>query len=242
MANARVHVLDRCLGLAPAGVTGELFVAGAGVARGYLARPALTAERFIADPFAGDGSRMYRTGDLGRWRAGGLLEFTGRADEQVKVRGFRVELGEVEAALAACPGVRAAAVTAYGQDGDRRLAAWLVPADPATGLSAATELRALLAARLPDHMIPSAFTELAAFPLTPNGKVDRAALPDPDGTRMPAGRVRAPRHRDRGAAGRDLGRGAAGGPGRDRRQLLRPGRPLAAGHPGDLAGAGGVRG
>jgi amino acid adenylation domain-containing protein len=178
LPSARVHVLDQHLTRVPVGVPGELFAAGAGVARGYLGRPELTAERFVADPFAADGSRMYRTGDRVRWRADGRLEFLGRADHQMKVRGYRVEPGEVEAALCAHPAVAAAVVTAHKEG----LAAYLVPDDPETGLPPIGELRAYLHRSLPDHMIPSAVVELAALPLTANGKLDRAALPAPGET------------------------------------------------------------
>ena len=192
-ANTRVYVLDGQLGLVPAGVAGELFVGGAGLARGYLGRPALTAERFVADRFGGGGGRLYRTGDRARWRRDGQLEYLGRADQQVKVRGFRVELEEIEAALRDHPGV-GDAVAAVREDagGDQRLAAWLVPAGPA-GIPAADELRAFLGGRLPGFMIPAVFTELAALPLTPNGKIDRAALPAPDATRPEVGGYLAPR-------------------------------------------------
>jgi acyl carrier protein len=175
LAGTVVYVLDRFLAPVPAGVAGELFIAGPGVARGYGGRPGLTAGRFVADRFAGDGSRMYRSGDRVRWGAGGELEFLGRADEQVKVRGYRIEPGEVEAALGAHQAVRTAAVVAAGADGDRRLVAYLVPSG-AAGIPAAGELRGYLLGSLPEYMVPAVFAEVAALPLTPNGKVDRVAL------------------------------------------------------------------
>ncbi|MET7339627.1 AMP-binding protein, partial [Nonomuraea sp. NPDC005650] len=237
-------VLDRHLNPVPVGVPGELFIAGAGLTRGYLDRPALTAGRFVAHPFAGDGSRLYRTGDVAAWRPDGQLAFLGRTDHQVKIRGFRIEPGEIQHALTAHPHIAAALVTTHqastntGTDNDndndtitvngtstangngngirtgaansnddgvgsgdgvgkgdgqggrggkagagQRLVAYLVPADPAVGVPAADDLRAYLAAGLPEYMIPSVFIELAAFPLSPNGKIDRAALPVPDGSR-----------------------------------------------------------
>ncbi|MEO3814955.1 amino acid adenylation domain-containing protein [Sphaerisporangium sp. B11E5] len=167
----RVFVLDEFLRLVLPGVVGELYVAGAGVARGYVGRPGLTAERFVACPFE-VGERMYRTGDLVRWGADGQLEFVGRVDDQVKIRGFRVELGEVEHVLARCPGVDAVAVTAYGAD--RRLVAYLV------GQVEVEEVRAWARGVLPDYMVPSVFMLVESLPLTVSGKVDRRALPEPD--------------------------------------------------------------
>ena len=178
VANARVYVLDAALRPQPLGVPGELFIGGPGVARGYLGRPGLTAERFVPDPFApAPGARLYRTGDRARWLDRGALEFVGRADAQVKVRGFRVEPGEVEAALRRHPAVRECAVVAReDRPGDRRLAAYVVAAEPAP---AADDLRAHLRGVLPDYMVPASFTLLPRLPRVPSGKLDRRALPPP---------------------------------------------------------------
>ena len=178
LPNVRIHILDAHRQLVPTGVIGEIHVGGAGVADGYWNRPELTAERFIRDPFADDaGARMYATGDLGRWRPDGSIEFLGRNDFQVKVRGFRIELGEIEAQLVAFPGVREAVVVARAdRTGETRLVAYVLAADAFDTAS----LRAGLSKVLPEYMLPSAFVRLDAFPLTPNGKIDRKALPAPD--------------------------------------------------------------
>ena len=175
LPNYRAYVLDRLGRLSPPGVPGELCLAGAGLAAGYLGRPGDTARQFVPDPFGTPGSRLYRTGDRARWRPDGLLEFLGRSDEQVKIRGFRVETGEIESCLMQHPLLRQAAVLALKDPrGLPRLGAYLVCASPAPSPD---DLRSWLAQRLPDHMIPQAFVFLPSLPITPNGKLDRKALP-----------------------------------------------------------------
>lgn len=178
LAGIRCYVLDEWLRPVAPGEPGELYVAGQCLARGYYRRPDLTAQRFIADPFHGTGERMYRTGDLVRVTPNGLIDFVGRANDQVKVRGHRVELGEVEAALAEHPGVRhAAAAARQVEPGDRRIVGYVVAGSSGIDLAA---LRAHARRLLPEPMVPESFVVLDALPLTPNGKVDRAALPEPD--------------------------------------------------------------
>jgi amino acid adenylation domain-containing protein/non-ribosomal peptide synthase protein (TIGR01720 family) len=197
IANTQVYVLDRGMRPVPAGVPGELYVGGAGLARGYLNRPDLTSAAFVKHPFSDEpGARLYRTGDRVRWQANGEIEFLDRVDQQVKVRGHRIELGEVESALARHPGVRDAVVDARGHGaGERRLVGYVVPSGDEA--PSAAELRGFLKQSLPEYMVPSAFVTLAALPVTANGKLDRAALPAPEGGRdgmaeefaMPVGAV-----------------------------------------------------
>jgi len=183
IANTQIHILDKCLNPVPIGVPGELHIGGDGLARGYWNRPELTAERFIPDPFSETpGVRLYKTGDLARYLPDGTIECLGRVDHQVKIRGFRIELGEIETTLRQFPGVGDCVVIAREDaKNDKRLVGYFVPSrDPQPSVS---DLRSHLRQRLPDYMIPSAFVALGAIPRTPNGKVDRAALPAPDQAR-----------------------------------------------------------
>jgi amino acid adenylation domain-containing protein len=193
IANTQVYVLDAQLQPVPSGVAGDLYIGGEGVARGYWRRPELTAEKFVSNPFGRSASdRMYRTGDVARWRRNGTIDFLGRGDTQVKIRGFRIELGEVENALERHPAVAQAAVTAReDKPGDRHLVAyWIRKGDrvPSVG-----EFRASLQETLPDYMIPSVFVPMERFPLTPNGKLDRKQLPEPERQRPSDAAYEAPR-------------------------------------------------
>ncbi|MGA4295061.1 amino acid adenylation domain-containing protein, partial [Ralstonia nicotianae] len=185
IANTQIYVLDAYQQPVPLGVTGEIYVGGAGVGLGYLNRPELTAERFVVNPFHGEGrERMYKTGDLGRWLPDGSLEYQGRADAQVKLRGFRIELGEIEASLSQCAGVsEAVVIVREDTPGERRLVAYYVSGEANVSGEAieAQALREQLQASLPEYMVPAAYVKLERLPLTPNGKLDRRGLPAPEG-------------------------------------------------------------
>ena len=222
LPGTEVHVLDPWLRPVPPGIAGELYLGGGALARGYPGQGALTASRFVADPCGAPGQRIYRTGDLARRTADGRLLFAGRADEQVKVRGFRVEPGEVESALAASAGVTAAAVTVREDGpGGRYLAGYVVQA--AGAIYDEGELRRELAARLPQYMVPATLTKVASLPVTVNGKLDRRALPAPDrnGT---AALYRPPRGHSGADSVRVLRHGAEAAAGGGNRQLLPPRR------------------
>jgi amino acid adenylation domain-containing protein len=185
IANVQIYILDAHGRPAPIGVAGEIYIAGAGVARGYLQKAELTAEKFVTDPFSSEaGARMYKTGDLGKWRPDGNIDFLGRNDFQVKVRGFRIELADIEARLVEHPGVHEAAVLAREDSlGDKRLVAYYTAAVPSEKGETAVEpdaLRTLLTESLPDYMVPAAYVRLQQFQLTSSGKLDRKALPAPD--------------------------------------------------------------
>ena len=185
---AKIYVLDRKLAPVPRGVVGELYVAGKGLTRGYVGHPDLTVDRFIPNPFSEEpGERLYRTGDLVRWNATDNLEYLGRSDAQVKLRGFRIELGDIETVLRQHPAVEDAAVVLKEGKGGKRLVAYLVPASS----SAAThsDLRKYLSQKLPDYMVPSTFVALEKLPVTPNGKLDRKALPEPGYENQPHGYI-----------------------------------------------------
>ncbi|MBK3746230.1 AMP-binding protein, partial [Paraburkholderia aspalathi] len=177
LADLQLHVLDDDMNPVPRGAVGELYVGGAGLARGYLGRAGLSAERFVPNPWGTDGARLYRSGDVARREADGGIVYIGRNDAQVKIRGFRIELGEIEAALAVLPAVREARVLAHE---GRRLVAYVVPQGKAA--CDAVQLEQALTQALPAHMVPGAYVLLDALPLTHNGKLDRAALPAPDAT------------------------------------------------------------
>ncbi|MDU8419315.1 AMP-binding protein, partial [Pseudomonas syringae] len=177
------YVLDADFNPVAQGCSGELHIGHAGLARGYHNRAALTAERFVPDPFSNDGGRLYRTGDLARYRAGGMIDYAGRIDHQVKIRGFRIELGEIEARLQAHPDVREVSVLAI----EGQLAAYLVPTEPDQDQTTLREtLKSRLRAHLPDYMVPTHFIVLDSMPLTANGKLDRKALPAPDASQLQA--------------------------------------------------------
>ena len=244
IAGTQAYVLDEQGEPVPIGVAGELYLGGEGLARGYLKRPELTAEKFVADPFSGvAGARLYRTGDLVRYRRAGELEYLGRLDQQVKLRGFRIELGEIETALLSHGAVSNCAVIVRDENGgEKQLVGYVVlESEMAVDQQWQRELREHLRQRLPEYMIPAAFVQLEALPLTTNGKLDRRALPDA-GSNSDWKRVTACHHGGgRSAAG--VVAGSVAGEGcRAERQLLRTGWTFTAGDAVTVAGAGSVWG
>jgi acyl carrier protein len=192
VSNTTIYIVNRDLQLVPVGVTGEICISGAGIAKGYLNRKELTAEKFVSNPFSEvAGSVMYRTGDWGRWQADGNIEYLGRMDEQVKIRGYRIELGEIETVLQQSQLVSKSVVLAkQDKDANKRLVAYVVP----KGIFYKDQLINTLKAQLPEYMVPALWVELEDLPLTPNGKIDRKALPDPDATELLHQRFVAPRN------------------------------------------------
>jgi acyl carrier protein len=182
ISNTQVYIVDKAGSLVPPGVPGEICLAGAGLARGYLNQPALTGEKFIANPFSHHaGDRLYKTGDLGKWLPDGNIAYLGRLDDQVKIRGFRIELGEIESAISETGLVNQCVVLAReGKSGSKRLVAYIVPGD---GFNK-QELVSLLEKRLPGYMVPDSWLELEKMPLTPNGKINKKALPDADAAEL----------------------------------------------------------
>ena len=231
----QVYLLDQCLQPVPPGVPAELFIGGAGLARGYLRRPELTAEKFIPNPFSDEpGMRLYRTGDLARYRRNGRIEFVGRIDTQVKLRGFRVELGEIESALTDHPGVAQAVVAIREERArDQRLVAYIVARDG--NAPAAAELKKHLRLSLPDYMVPSVFVVLDEMPLTPNQKVDRRALPAPERTEGQTDDFIAPRTPMEELVADIWSQVLRTGTHQCRRQFFRAGRTLATGDTGNVA-------
>ena len=235
IANTQVYILDDNLRPVATGARGELYTGGDGLARGYLNDPELTAERFVPHPFSSQpGARLYRTGDWARYLLNGDIEFLGRVDNQAKVRGFRIEPGEIEAVLREHQQVREAAVVLKEADGDKQLVAYVV-SDAQT-----SELREYLKKQLPDYMVPSFFVHLNEIPLTPNGKINRRALPAPESIFAEEAEYEAPRTPTEELLSGFMGECAAGESSRNKRQLLRAGRPFVSSHSTHFADSRGI--